>query len=98
MTLKTVNGHRGVVMANSAKMLGIGRAYRLVVVVVDSVALHAVFQTVFFRAYSFIHGFIALVQQQFHMMRTHVFGIFHALIAFAFGDFGQGRSRVRGDG
>src|SRR3989304_5227743 len=55
--------------------------------------LDTVFQTVFFIAYSLLYRFIALVQEQVHLIYAHPLRIFYTLTALADIELGHNRTR-----
>ena len=47
------------------------------------VTFYAVLQTVFLGADTFMYCFVALMQKQLHVILTHEFRVFYALVALA---------------
>lgn len=82
MALKAVHFHCSIVMTFAAKMFRILDGYRLVIRTLDHVAGKALFQAMLPGANTLVHGFVSLMQQDFHMVFAHEVGIFHALVTF----------------
>ena len=85
-------------MADAAKMLGAGNADELVIGVFHGMTVNAIFKTVFFGADALMHSFVALMQDEFHVIHAHEFRVSHAMITLALGNIGQGCARHDNDG